>query len=179
MYSDDNGRATLCDFSNCVKRWLAKAPNVTKGPLAPFTPTGDINDALFTIHRSPEDDARQHVYEPFDCSAPDSYYTVAPSGLNVSFTSEQADEYFARLIAKTRPSNDVETEIENNRVTWYLESNDHLAIGDELKKPEEIRQLEERDDLKRVWKKTRGAEAFIQQKIKNMREFQALCARFQ
>jgi hypothetical protein len=168
---------------NCVKRWLERAPNVTKGHLAPFTPTGDLNDALFTIYRSPEDENYQRTYQPFDCSSPSKYFSVLPSDLGSCFNDEQANEYFIRLIRKTRPINDMETEIEENEIVWKWDSkskspgreDDKFIICDELKTAEDIQKLKELDDPNRVWTKTRGAEKFIQQKIKNILEFQDLC----
>ena len=177
-YSDENSRATLYDFLNCVKRWLERAPNVIRGRLPPFTSTGDINDALFTIYQSSQDENNQRTYQPFDCSPPFKYFSVLSLDLGSSFNDEQANEYFASLIRKTKPKNDMETEIEKNKVVWRSKSLDQLKIGDELKTSEDIRKIEERDNPNRVWKKTRGAKAFIEQKIKNTLELQDLCERF-
>jgi hypothetical protein len=178
---DENLQAAIYEFSNCAKRWLQKAPNVTKRHFAPFTPTGDLNDALFIIYRSPEGQIYERTYEPFNYSAPSKYFSVLPSDLGSTFNDEQANEYFMRLIRKTRPVNDMETEIEENEIVWesksHHQTSDKFIIGDELKTAKDIRKLEKLDDPKRVWKKTRGAEKFIQQKIKNILEFRDLCKR--
>ena len=118
------------------------------------------------------------MHESFDLSDPPSplwWRTVDTSSL---FTAEQANEYYTRLIAKRRTGNDVETEIEGGHAAWEFLSADQLAIGEELKIPEEIRKLEERDDPQRVWKNSELTKKFIRQKIKNILEFQALCQQF-
>jgi hypothetical protein len=173
---------TLSDFLHCVKRWLEKAPNVIKRRLPPFTPTGDINDALFIMYRSPQNEYNPRIYEPFDCSPRSTYFSVQHFDLGFSFNDEQADEYFVRLIRKTKPMNDMDTEIKQNEIVWKSkfadQADDKLKIGDELKEPKKIRQIEERDNPNRIWIETRGAKAFIDQKIKNILEFKALCEKF-
>ncbi|CAF0897838.1 unnamed protein product [Adineta steineri] len=175
---DKSCQIALNDFLYCVKRWLEKAPNVIKGNFPPFSPTGDINDALFTIHQTSQGDSNQRTYELIDCSPSSMYFSVLPSDLGCSFNDEQADEYYARLLRKTKPKNEMDMKIEKNSVVWECQSVDQLKIGDALKTAEDIRKIEERDNPNRIWTKTRGAKAFIEQKIKNIREFQDLCERF-
>lgn len=179
---DENRRVAWSNFLNCIKRWIDRAPHVTKGHIAPFTPTGDLNDALFAIYQSVEDQNYQSSCEPFDCSGAPEHFSAINSDLSSSFTEEQADDYFARLIRKTRPINDMETKLEANEIAWKSKSTDQtddkFVIGDELKSPQEMQKLHELDDPNRVWTKTRrGAKKFIQQKIKNILEFQELCGR--
>jgi len=166
----------------CVKRWLKKAPDVIRGNIAPFTPTGDINDAIFIIPRSTDDKRFERIYEPFDHSPRDKYFSSFNSDPGSSFTNEQSHDYFQKLIESTKPINDMETIIEDNEVAWDTVSlfqanneDEEDDIDNEWKTPEEIRKLEELDNPDRVWKNTRNAEAFIQQKIKNILEFKELC----
>ncbi|CAF4114978.1 unnamed protein product [Adineta steineri] len=175
---DKSCQIALNDFLYCIKRWLEKAPNVIKGNFPPFSPTGDINDALFTIHQAPQGDSDQRTYELIDCSPPSMYFSVLPSDLGCSFNDEQADEYYARLLRKTKPEDETEKETEENIVVRECQSVDQLKIGDALKTAEDIRKIEERDNPDRIWTKARGTKAFIEQKIKNIREFQDLCERF-
>ncbi|CAF1652028.1 unnamed protein product [Adineta ricciae] len=177
---DKNCQGVIYEFMCCAKRWLARAPNVSKKQFAPFTPTRDLNDAVFCVYQSPDSEKYQRTYETLDHSPSEKKsigISIADPGS--SFNDEQMHDYFAKLVKKYRPGGDVETEIKENEIAWRwkkpTETDDKLYIGNELKTPEEIRQIEERDNPRRVWKKTRGAKEFIQQKIRNILELQKLC----
>jgi hypothetical protein len=160
----------------CVKRWLKKSPNVIRGNIAPFTPTGDINDAIFIIHRSADDKPFERIYEPFDHSPPEKYFSTLNSNPDPSFTNEQTHDYFQKLIESIKPISDKETSIEDNETALVTASlSQENKKDDEWRTPEEMRKLEELDNPNRIWTKTRNAEKFIQQKIKNILEFKELC----
>ena len=167
----------------CAKRWLARAPNVSKKQFAPFTPTRDVNDAVFCVYQSPDSEKYQRTYETLDHSSPPStkkpIWRSAVADTGDSFNEERMHEYFANLIRKYRLGGHIDTELKENEIAWRwrkpTETDDKLYIGNELKTPKKIRQIEERDNPHRVWKKTRGAKEFIQQKIRNILELQKLC----
>ena len=181
VFVDENCLLALYKQLNCVKRWLQQAPDVIKESVAPFTPTRDLNDADFIMHRSPEGEKYEQTFEPFDCSTPSKYFSVLDSDLGSSFNEEQANEYFESLIRKTKPLDDMETTMKEHEVAWAPkvshDVDDNFIIGDELKTPEQMRLLAALDDPNRLWKNTRNTGNFIQQKIKNILEFRDLCKR--
>ena len=179
MLLDENCRLALYEHLTCVNRWLQKAPAVVKNNILPFTATEDINDAILINHRTADDQSYERTYQAFDCSSASTYFSVFESDSGSSFNDEQTNEYFAKLIKKTKPGSDVETKLEQNEIAWKPtssgEKEDTFIIGDDLKTQEEMRKLEELDDPNRIWTNNRGAEKFIQQKIQNILEFQELC----
>lgn len=181
VFVDENCLLALYNQLNCVKRWLQQAPDIIKEQVVPFTPTRDLNDADFIRYSSPVGENYEQTYQPFDCSTPSKYFSVLDSDLGSSFNEEQATEYFESLIRKTKPLDDMETKMKEHEVAWAPkvshDVNDNFIIGNELKTPKEMRLLEALDDPNRLWARTRNAEKFIQQKIKNILEFRDLCKR--
>ncbi|CAF1449677.1 unnamed protein product [Rotaria sordida] len=174
---DENSLSYIREFLNCIKRWLTRSPNVIQGNIAPFTPTGDINDAIFIIHQP---SVRNFV--PFDYSLSDKYFSLFNSNPGSCFNNEQSHDYLQKLIESNKPTNDMETMIEDNEIAWDTVSlfkanndNDEDEIDNEWRTPEEIRKLEKLDNPNRIWKNTQNADKFIQQKIKNILEFKKLC----
>lgn len=166
----------------CIKRWLQKAPNVIRETIPPFTPTGDINDAIFIIHRSENDKPFERIYEPFDHSPPDKYFSFINFSSNSYFTNEQSHDYYQKLIESTKPIDDMKTIIEDDETVWDTVSlfqvnneDEEDDIDNELKTHEEIRKLEELDNPNHIWKKPRCSKAFIEQKIRNILELKELC----
>ncbi len=154
----------------------------TECNIAPFAPTGDINDAIFIIHRTAEDKTFERIYESLDYSPPDKYFSSFNANPGSYFNNEQSHDYFQKFIESTKPINAMETIIEDNETVWDTVSlfqandeDDEDEIDNEWKTPEEIRKLEELDNPNRIWKNTRNAEKFIQQKIKNILELKELC----
>lgn len=45
-----------------IYRWFKKYPNVTRSNFVPFTPTGDINDAIFPLNQEDINSLRQQLY---------------------------------------------------------------------------------------------------------------------
>lgn len=182
-FIDEGEHSYFREFSDCIKRWLNKSPNVIKGNIAPFTPTGDINDAVFIIPQSSIDQIIQRSCEPFDVSPPDKYFSPFNSNPGSWFSNEQSEEYFQKLIESTKPTTDMKLAMENDEIAWDTVSlfqgendndTDDIKIS-ELKTPEQMRKLEKLDDPNRVWKKTRVSKDFIQLKIKNILELRQLC----
>ena len=185
MYIDENSRAYASELLDCINRWLDKSPNVMKKNIAPFTPTGDINDAIFIIHRSSNDQLFGLNYEPFDHSPPERYFSTFKSYPGSCFNSEQSFDYLQRIIKSTKPVSFMEISMEDNEIAWDTVSlfeakneDDDNEIYSEWKTPEEIRKLEELDNPNRIWTNTRNAEKFIRQKIKNILEFKELCEKW-
>ncbi len=193
LFIDGNSKANAHEFLGCVKRWLKRAPNVIRGNIAPFTPTGDINDAIFIIHRSADDKPFERIYESFDHSPPDKYFSPFNANPGSYFNNEQSQDYFQKLIESNKPISGIETIIEDDETAWDTVSlfqpnneDDEDEIDNEWKTPEEIRKIEELDNPNRIWKNTgkvkafirensENIEKFIQQKIKNILELKELC----
>ncbi len=178
---DEDLKACDRQFLGCVKRWLEKAPNAIRGNIAPFTPTGDINDAVFIVPRSVNAKQFERVYEPFDHSLPGNYFSRAhTSGLYI--TNEQTHEYYQKLVESTKPMSGMDTTIKEKEIVWDIDPPNPKNIEEENKSEwktqEEIRKLEELDDPNRNWTNDRNVEQFINQKIKNILEFKALCEKY-
>ena len=143
------------EFLTCIQRWLNRAPNVIRANILPFTPTGDINDAIFIIHRTADDHQYERVYESMDTSPPDKYFSVIPnSGWNLS--NEQTHEYFQKLIQSTKPIGFMDMAFQENDTTEkpvssQAEDGTDTMIN-EHRSPQEMRKLEELDDPNRIWK---------------------------
>ncbi|CAF3303678.1 unnamed protein product [Rotaria socialis] len=173
---------------NCIKRWLKKAPNYMKKNVAPFTPTGDINDATFRLYESTNHDWWKPDYEPFATLPPQDYFSLPKSNPGSWFTAEQAQDCFQLLIKHDRAVNTMNMKLDNNETAWDTVSisevdsenatNEEDDIDDQWKTPEEIKKIQELDNPKRRWKrKNQFTEAFMRQKLQNIIEFQQLCDR--
>ncbi|UJR11256.1 hypothetical protein I4U23_015438 [Adineta vaga] len=130
----DYSIVVLKAFLDSAKRWLNKAPNVTKKNFPPFTPTGDINDAQvvmyspFTDYERWQDDSLGSNYSYLK----NGYFSVYASNF-LSFTMEQAHEYFERLIIADGRINIFNTKIEENELVWperYSDNNEEESIQD-------------------------------------------------
>jgi hypothetical protein len=176
------------EFLNCAKRWLLKAPNVIKKNIAPFTSTGDINDALFQIHQPTNFDWWRQDYERFQNLPPADFFNVPELHENHSswFTDEQAHDCFQHLIKTDRRENLMKTKIDENDTAWDTVSisevdnknaaGDEDEIDDQWKTPKEIQKIQELDNPNRVWKRKKSVtKEFMKQKLRNILEFQQLC----
>ena len=170
-------KANAYELLGCIKRWLNRAPNVIRKNIPPFTPTGDINDAIFIIH---QDEQYQHVYESMDHSPPKKYFSEIPyDGWNLS--NEKSHEYFQKFLQSTKPIRDNFTMIEKNdsvRDTISRQMNkEEAAVLDEQRSPEEMRQIEELDNPNRIWKPKRNEffQTFMQEKLRNILQWKEFC----
>ncbi|CAF1314178.1 unnamed protein product [Rotaria sordida] len=160
---------TIRDCINRAQRWLSKSSNMIQGNITPFTPTGDINDAIFIIHYSSNDPTYMQNSKPFDHSSPAKYFSTLNSYMGSGFNMEQAHEYCHRLFKNTKSPH-------KNEKHEIIKQADHtLFLSNELRTPEEMQKLEELDNLNRIWKVKPDREKFVQQKIKNILEFKELC----
>ncbi|CAF4746587.1 unnamed protein product [Rotaria sp. Silwood1] len=186
MLQNEYSKVIANELLHCIQRWLKRSPNVMKKNVAPFTPTGDINDALFTMYQPSDYDWWKSDYETFDSLQSRQYFATSDSNEASWFTDEQAHDYFQLFIKATRRVNIIETKLEENETAWETVSisdvddenptNDDDDIEDQLKTPEELKKIQELDDPHRKWKrKKRVTEAFMKQKIRNIIEFQQLC----
>ncbi len=169
------------ELLNCIKRWLKQAPGVIKKNIAPFTPTGDINDAIFSIYQPTNQEWWKDDYEGFDHSLSGDYFSKIDSDMSYSFTNQDSHEYF-QLLIKAERRNVINAKMEGDETAWdtvslqEVNNNDEDEIDDRWKTPEEIQKVLELDNLNRKWKrKKRIAEAFMKQKRRNIIEFQQLC----
>ncbi|CAF1159377.1 unnamed protein product [Rotaria sordida] len=142
----------------------------------------NTNDAGFVTDQLSNDASLEHDSMSFNHSVSEAYFSSFNSNPGSCFNNEESSNYFYRLIRSTRPINHMQTIMEDNDTAWdtvsLLQAHinpDEDEIDDEWKTPEEIRKLEELDNPNRVWKNTRNAEKFIQQKLKNILEFKELC----
>ncbi|CAF2751248.1 unnamed protein product [Rotaria sp. Silwood2] len=159
---------TIRDCINRAQRWLSRSSNMIRGNITPFTPTGDINDAIFIIHRSPNNPTYMQNSKPFDHSSPAKYFSTLNSYVGSGFTMEQANEYCHRLFKNTKPPH-------KNEEHEIVKQADHtFFLSNELRTPEEMQKLEELDNPNRIWKVKPDREKFVQQKIKNILEFREL-----
>ena len=169
------------DLLDSIKRWLKQSPKVIKKNLVPFTPTGDINDALFSIYQPTNHKWWKVDYEGFDHSPPPKdYFSTIDADMNYFLTNQDAHDYFQLLIKSGRTN--FNTTIEADDMVWEtvsvheVDNNDEDEIDDRWKTPEEIQKVLELDNLDRIWKrKKQVALAFIEQKKQNIIEFQQLC----
>ncbi|CAF4062710.1 unnamed protein product [Rotaria sordida] len=141
----------------------------------------NTNDAGFVTDQLSNDASLEHDSMSFNHSVSEAYFSSFNSNPGSCFNNEESSNYFYRLIRSTRPINHMQTIMEDNDTAWdtvsLLQAHinpDEDEIDDEWKTPEEIRKLEELDNPNRVWKNTRNAEKFIQQKLKNILEFKEL-----
>ncbi|CAF5226243.1 unnamed protein product, partial [Rotaria magnacalcarata] len=116
-------RANAIALLHCIKRWLNKAPNVMKKNVAPFTPTGDINDALFTSYQTTgrdwlADDDDDDDDEQSNNVLSKDYFSAQNSNSGYWFTSEQAQDYFQSWIKTDRRASIIETKLEENETAW-------------------------------------------------------------
>ncbi|CAF1319644.1 unnamed protein product, partial [Adineta steineri] len=121
---DENCQGAIYEFMSCIRRWLKKAPNVTKKQFAPFTPTGDVNDAIFSIDQSVESEKYKKTYELFNCLITEDLIARSISDLGSSNNEEQANEYFMNWVRKTKPINEIETEIKEKEIVWHYKDPD-------------------------------------------------------
>ncbi|CAF3806468.1 unnamed protein product [Rotaria sp. Silwood1] len=142
----------------------------------------NTNDAGFVTDQLSNDASFEHDSMSFNHSVSEAYFSPFNSNPGSCFNNEESSNYFYRLIRSTRPINHMQTTMEDNDTAWDIVSllqehtnPDEDEIDDEWKTPEEIRKLEELDNPNRIWKNTRNAEKFIQQKLKNILEFKELC----
>ncbi|CAF5108929.1 unnamed protein product, partial [Rotaria sp. Silwood1] len=170
------------EFLNSVKRWLNKSTNAIRGNIIPFTPTGDINDAIFVIDQPSYSKLFEKNFLSFDHSPPNQYFSPFKSNPGSCFNHEESQDYYQKLIQSSRPINSIEAIMEDNDTAWDTVSLYHTPIDVdeddidiERKTLDEIKKLEKLDNPNRVWKNTRNAEKFIQQKIKNILELKELC----
>lgn len=164
------------NFLNCIKRWLSRTPNVIRATLPPFTPTGDINDAIFIIHRSLDDRKVEQVDTLLSKYQPDEDNSIYRKyEIDSFFPQEPIHNYFQKLIKSTRPTNEMKMEIESE-TAWETISLPEETADDDLKTPEEIQKLEELDNPNRIWKKPPHVlQEFIPRKIRNILELKELC----
>ncbi|CAF1351161.1 unnamed protein product [Rotaria magnacalcarata] len=187
--NDKYRRANAIALLHCIKRWLNKAPNVMKKNIAPFTPTGDINDALFTSYQTTgrdwladddDDDEQSNNVLSKD------YFSAQNSNSGYWFTSEQAQDYFQSWIKTDRRTSIIETKLEENETAWptisisemntEIRGNQDETIDNQWKTPEEIKHIQELDNPNRIWKRAKHVSAaFMKQKLRNIIEFQKLC----
>jgi hypothetical protein len=159
------------ELLHCVKRWLNKAPNVIKRNIPPFTPTGDINDAIFTIYSHlTEFDWWKQDYEGFDHSPmTNDYFSTLTSNSDSCWTTEQAHDYYQQLIKTGGRTNFMETNVETNQSVWKTisnndvdDQNDEQNIPNPFKTPEELQKLKDLDNPDHIWKlKKRVKQHFI------------------
>ncbi|CAF3609150.1 unnamed protein product [Rotaria socialis] len=182
---DENLISCMQQFSNSIRRWLNKSPNVIRGNIKPFTPTGDINDAIFLIHQSPNDPSFAQNYVPLDHSPSDKYFSLFNSNPGSCFNSEQSHDYFQKLVESVKIIKDIEARMIDNTIKSKTDKPDdnnnnnsnEKNIADGFRTPEEMRKIEQLDNPNRIWKKTKFTE-FIELKIKNILEFKELCEKW-
>lgn len=144
---------------------MKKAPNVIKKNIAPFTPTGDINDALFSMYArvASFDWLIQDNKDFEDILVAEDYFLISLWNQGSWFTNEQAHRCSQQMIkADGRTKNLVYTIIDENEVVWDTTSldgaedmdvtNERKKNDDQVKDPEELRKLEELDDPHKLWK---------------------------
>ncbi|CAF1447511.1 unnamed protein product [Didymodactylos carnosus] len=172
----------------CIERWLKKLPYVTKRNIAPFTVTGDINDAQFPMPMQNKDPWWVgQVTECFDTSSAEDYYRARQLYTGSWFTPDEAQDYFEKFIAEDRRLQ-MTTEISKSqfhKVSWAIISEGE--IGTETKTIKEIKQRNELDDPNKIWpldpddeefvlvRKRKVLKAFIEQKKQNTIKLQELC----
>lgn len=156
----DRTKHNAHEFLGCVQRWLNRAPNVISANIPPFTLTGDINDAIFIIHRTLDDHEYERVYESMDISPPNKYISFIPnSGWNLSH--EQPHEYFERLkpVQVTKRISFMDMIFEENETAQNIlpsQAKDRTdAMIDNHRSPQEMRKLKQLDDPNRIWKMNR------------------------
>ncbi|CAF5040444.1 unnamed protein product, partial [Rotaria socialis] len=89
-----------------------------KKNVAPFTPTGDINDATFRLYESTNHDWWKPDYEPFAALPPQDYFSLPKSNPGSWFTAEQAQDCFQLLIKHDRAVNTMNMKLDNNETAW-------------------------------------------------------------
>ncbi|CAF1193584.1 unnamed protein product [Adineta steineri] len=92
----------LNDFALCARRWIDKASEgiATKGSIPPFSITGDINDALYSIFVADKIPwwTLGPNYPDFDHSPPNIYFHNLPVISDSWFTYQEVDDFFHTLI---------------------------------------------------------------------------------
>ncbi|CAF1313135.1 unnamed protein product [Rotaria sp. Silwood1] len=176
---EENLLNSMKDFLNCIRRWLNKAPNVIKGNIKPFTPTGDINDAIFTINKSPNNPTFAENYIAFDHSPPEKYFSLFSSNPGLCLNNDQTHEYYQMSIYSGKLTKDLEKRMNSNKTADISDEASHheTKIENELRTSEEMQKLNELDNPNRIWKNSR-CKKFIEQKIKNILELNELCEKF-
>lgn len=170
---------------NSLKRWLNNSSNAIEGNITPFTPTGDINDAIFVIHQSPDDPTYGQSYEPFNLSPCPTYFSEFDSNPGSWFNADESHQYFQKLIQSEKIVKDIEERMLKQKSTPNTDNRDATDSNaknqkiseNELRTPEEMLKLNELDDPNRIWKNKRSKryKEFVQQKIRNIIEFKELC----
>jgi hypothetical protein len=152
------------DFLACVKRWMEKAPNVMKKNIAPFTPTGDINDALFSVcpRTTPFDWVIQDDKQSENSPVVKDYFSISLSNLGSWFTDKEAHDCWQQIVKADGRTNLVYTNIDENEIVWDINplseaehedvTGEQSKISDQVKDPEKLQKLEELDDPDKLWK---------------------------
>jgi hypothetical protein len=144
--------------------------------------TGDPNNDLFSEHRTTHWEKDNYVRS--EDLPQEGYFSMPISDGDYWFTNEQAHNYVQLLIKGDRGIEPFKTEIEKNEIVWRddisiteVDSEDGEGeIDSEWRTPEEIRKIQDLDNLNRKWKRKKPVtEAFMKQKIRNIIEFQQLC----
>ena len=127
-------------------------------------------------------------YEPFNNTSARKYFSMSQSYGISWFTNEQAHDCTQlRMKADRGGTFRFDTKIEEKEIVWgdnislteINDDDDENEIDDQWKTPKEIQKVLELDNLNRQWKPRKGLiEAFIEQKKRNIIEFQQLCQRF-
>ncbi|CAF0893101.1 unnamed protein product [Didymodactylos carnosus] len=157
----------------CIQNWLKNPPSVTMGNIAPFSTTGDVNDAAFQLpdHISKNlDDLRDYTnstkisrknQEKFITDIIDGEYVwTAPieSGTVLNMTHAENDDYFQKLVSRNHQST-FKTHINEADYVWTTVDG---KIGTEMKSEDEMRRRTELDDpTKMVKRRLQLAKYFI------------------
>ena len=179
----------LEDFLDCISRYLVKLSDTSSESVAPFTPTGDLNDAAFIIHKSPADSWFKNDDEPFYSAFTSKYIGNGNSPFIISSSTveycdaDQSHAYFSCLISKERNSDNKEDEIEQAGIPEnFLKDEPEKVLSDfensERKSQEDMKEIEKLDDVNRVWNLDGVYGKFIRQKLRNIIEFQQLLDKF-
>jgi hypothetical protein len=146
---------------------MERAPNVIKKNIAPFTPTGDINDAIFLI--GPQTTSFDWIIENdtiWDSSpAENAYFSLAPWNPGCWFTTKQAEDCWLQMIKADGRKNLIYTTIDENEIVWN--TNDANTLGDGIKNPQEMQKLKELDDLNNLWKVKKRMRYQIMRRMKS------------
>ncbi|CAF1282158.1 unnamed protein product [Didymodactylos carnosus] len=88
------------ELISCIKRWQRLETNVLKQNVIPFTPTGDINDAIFSMPLNNKQPWCDFEEKSKWCDPPNDYFCHEP-WLNGSwFTLEESFDYYRKVINK-------------------------------------------------------------------------------
>ncbi len=138
---------------------MERAPNVIKKNIAPFTPTGDINDAIFLTGR--QTTSFDWIIENcriWNSSPPENtLLSRVPCNSGCWFTTKKAYDYWLQMIKANGRKNLIYTTIDEHEIVWNTNSlsdtiNGVNTLGDEIKNRQEMQKLKELDDPNNLWK---------------------------